>query len=171
MQEIKKTVSQSKVQQLQAIMPGHINTLGNLFGGQLLYWVDLVAGLVAFRHAGSHCTTASLNCADFLRPVYAKDVLVIEGRMVYVGNSSMEIRVDASIERIGATGPAYELANRAYVTYVAIDEAGKPRRAPRLELVSDEERAEWRRAAEREKTRKALRAKGFDISGESSTPV
>ncbi|MDL2263937.1 acyl-CoA thioesterase [Synergistaceae bacterium OttesenSCG-928-I11] len=165
MQEITKTVAQSKVQQLQVVMPGHINTLGNLFGGQLLYWIDLVAGLVAFRHAGSHCTTASFDRADFLRPVYAKDVLVIEGRMVYVGNSSMEIRVDTWIERVDAVERVCELANRAYVTYVSIDEMGRPRRAPRLDLVSDEEWAEWRAGKERKKAREELRAKRSDISG------
>lgn len=166
MQEIAKTVSQSKVQQLQVVMPGHINTLGNLFGGQLLCWIDLTAGLVALRHAGPYCTTASLSRVDFLRPIYVKDILVMEGHMVHVGNSSMEIRVDALIERSDAAGLAYELVNRAYVTYVAIDESGRPRRAPRLELVSDEERAEWRAAAERKKARSELRAERSDVLSE-----
>ncbi len=169
MQEIAKTVLQSKVEQVQIVMPKHINTLGDLFGGQLLSWIDTTAGLVALRHP--YCTTASVNRVDFLRPIYVKNILLMEGCMVYVGNSSMEIRVDTSIEHTDATGRTYELVSRAYVTYVAIDETGRPRRAPRLELVSDEERAEWRAAAERKKARSELRAERPRLPGEPSASI
>lgn len=154
MNEKAKTVAESVVQQIQVVMPEHINTLGNLFGGQLLYWIDLAAGLVAFRHTGGHCPTAAFDEVRFLKPIVVKDVLLIEGHLTYIGNSSMEVRVNTFVEK---RDRKYEFVNSAYITSVYVDENGHPKRAPRLELLSDEEVAEWNAGMERARIKKETR--------------
>jgi acyl-CoA hydrolase len=156
MDEITRQVSYSRTEQIQIVMPQHGNTYGRLFGGQLMAWIDLTGGFVAFRHSGVHCTTASVDHLSFDKPIYVKDLIVLVGSVTYVGNSSMEIRVDTFIEK---TGLAREMVNRAYLTFVALDADAKPLRVPRLEPQTDEERAEWENGFKRAELRKQSRIK------------
>jgi acyl-CoA hydrolase len=154
MNETTKPVSYSKSEQIQFIMPQHSNRFGRLFGGQLMAWIDIIAAVVAFRHSDGECTTASVDYLSFDKPIYVKDLIVLDGKVTCVGNSSMEIRVDTFIEHPGLIR---EHANRAYITYVAIDEEGNPRRVPRLEPQTPEEKAEYVAGLERAKLRKERR--------------
>lgn len=154
MNEQSKPVSVSKVQQIQVVMPQHGNNAGRLFGGQLMAWIDLVGGVVAFRHCERRCTTASVDYLSFDKPIYINDIIILEGYLTYVGNTSMEIRVDTYIE---GPGQVRDIVNRAYLTYVALDEEERPYRVPRLELLTEEERREWDAGAERAKLRKRRR--------------
>ena len=154
MNEQSKPVSVSKVQQIQVVMPQHGNNAGRLFGGQLMAWIDLVGGVVAFRHCERRCTTASVDYLSFDKPIYVKSLIVLEGCITYVGNTSMEVRVDTYIEKPECT---YEMTNRAYLTYVSLDENRRPKRVPRLELQTDEERREWEAGVKREILRKQRR--------------
>ena len=61
MQEKTKTVVCSRVKQIQIVMPQHSNNANRLFGGQLMAWIDVVAGIVAYRHCESLCTTAAVD--------------------------------------------------------------------------------------------------------------
>ena len=156
MQEKSKTVSCSRIKQIQLVMPQHANNANRLFGGQLMAWVDVVGGIVAFRHSESHCITAAIDYLSFDKPIYPKDIIVLDGCITHVGNSSMEIRVDTFVEKPGGI---LEQANRAYLIYVALDEQGVPRRVPRLVLETDEERAEWEEGTNRAKSREARHRK------------
>jgi acyl-CoA hydrolase len=160
MSEKIKPVSYSKVQQIQLVMPQHSNNAGRLFGGQLMAWIDLAACVVAFRHSEEHCTTASVDYLSFDRPIYVNDIIVLYGCMTYVGNSSMEIRVDTFTERAGLVR---ELANRAYLTFVSIDENGRPKRVPRLEIQTEAERLEWEDGVKRAELRRQHRAAGGSV--------
>lgn len=154
MEEIHRTVAYSKVQQIQIVMPQHSNSVNRLFGGQLMAWIDLVASVVALRHCGGHCTTASVDYLSFEKPIYVKDVIVLEGCVTYVGGTSMEIRVDTFVEKPGIV---HEMVNRAYLTFVGLDESGHPLRVPRLDLQTDEERSEWEKGAKRAEVRRERR--------------
>jgi acyl-CoA hydrolase len=156
MDETAKPVAYSRSEQIQFIMPRHANRFGRLFGGQLMAWIDIIAAVVAFRHSGGDCTTAAVDCLNFEKPISTRDLIVLDARVTCVGNSSMEIRVDTFIEREGLVR---EHANRAYVTYVAIDGEGRPRRVPRLELQTDEDKAEFAAGLERARLRKERRIK------------
>ncbi|MDR1019257.1 MAG: acyl-CoA thioesterase [Synergistaceae bacterium] len=156
MAERAKSVAYSRSEQVQFIMPQHGNRSGRLFGGQLMAWIDILAAVVAFRHSDGDCTTASVDYLSFEKPISVKDLIVLDGRLTCVGSSSMEIRVDTFIERAGLVR---EHANRAYVTYVAIDGEGRPRRVPRLELQTDDDRAEYEAGLERARLRKERRLK------------
>lgn len=88
-----KRVSDSMTSQVQIIMPEHINGYHRLFGGQLVEWIDVVAGVVARRHSNRNVTTAFIDHLHFKAPAYANDTVVIKGRITYVGRTSMEVRV------------------------------------------------------------------------------
>jgi acyl-CoA hydrolase len=163
MTERAKPVAYSRSEQIQFIMPQHSNRFGRLFGGQLMAWIDVIAAVVAFRHSDGDCTTASVDYVSFEKPISVKDLIVLDGRVTCVGNSSMEIRVDTFIERAGFVR---EHVNRAYVTYVAVDGEGRPRRVPRLELHTDEDKAEYAAGLERVRLRKERRLKA--AAGEES---
>ena len=107
----------------QIVLNGHINGYGRLFGGQLVEWIDVVAAVVARRHAQCEVTTAEIDNLQFKYPVHTNSTLVLKGRLTYVGRTSMEVRVDSYVERL--TGDT-KLVNRAYLVMVALDENGEP---------------------------------------------
>ena len=122
-----RKVSESRVETVHMVRPNHLNAAGRLFGGILMQWLDEVAGLVAKRHTRSNVITASVDNLRFIKGAYQKDVIVIIGKVTYVGNTSMEVRVDTYVENVdGMRRPI----NRAYFTMVALDENDKPRKHP-----------------------------------------
>ena len=157
MRPIKK-VSDSATQQQYLIRPTHINHYGRLFGGQLLYWIDELAGIVAIRHSGANITTAAIDNLQFQAPAYEGDMIVLQGQVTYVGRTSMEVRVDTYIE---STTGARRMINRAYIDMVAIDSEGKPVEVPGLALETVDQQAEWDAAAKRKDLRKQRRQEGF----------
>lgn len=145
-----KEVSASKTEQVHILMYEHINGEGRLFGGRLMEWIDVVAGVVARRHSGMTVTTATVDRLEFLAPAYLGDTIVLDGQITYVGNTSMEVRVDTYVEKLSGEK---ERINRAYLVMVGLGPDGCPTRIPRLTLQTDEERAEWDAAVCRKKNR------------------
>lgn len=153
-----RRVADSRVETVHMVRPNHLNGAERLFGGTLMQWLDEVAGLVAKRHTRSNVITASVDSLRFIHGAYQRDVIVIIGKMTYVGNTSMEVRVDTYVESMdGMRRPI----NRAYFTMVAMDENDRPKRVPRLALESEEERAEWEAAEKRREMRMRRREEGF----------
>ena len=112
-------------------MPEQINGFERLFGGKLVEWMDVVAAVVARRHTNRNVTTAAIDDLQFKAPAYVNDTMVLRGRVTYVGNTSMEVRVDAFTESLdGERKPV----NTAYFTMVALDEKEHPIRVPRLKV-------------------------------------
>ena len=153
-----RRVADSRVETVHMVRPNHLNAAGRLFGGILMQWLDDVAGLVAKRHTRSNIITASVDNLRFIQGAYQKDVIVIIGKATYVGNTSMEVRVDTYVENMdGMRRPI----NRAYFTMVALDENDKPKRVPRMILESEEEKAEWEAAKKRREMRIKRKEEGF----------
>lgn len=153
-----KKVADSRVETVHMVRPNHLNAAGRLFGGILMQWLDDVAGLVAKRHAQSSIITASVDNLRFIQGAYQKDVIVIIGKVTYVGKTSMEVRVDTYVESMdGMRRPI----NRAYFTMVALDENDKPSQVPRLILETEEEKAEWEAAKRRREMRIKRKEEGF----------
>lgn len=153
-----KKTADSKVETAHIIRPQHLNPAGRLFGGILMQWIDEVAGLTALRHSNASVITACVDNLNFLRSAYQNDVLVLIGKITFVGRTSMEVRVDTYCEeRDGTRRPL----NRAYVTMVAIDESGAPMEVPQLELISPEEEMEWEGGKKRREMRMMRRKEGF----------
>lgn len=150
----RKLIRDSRTEQVHIVMPASINGQGRLFGGALMQWIDVVAGVVARRHSGMNVTTAVVDQLTFLRPAQVNDIITSIGTVTYVGNTSMEVRVDSYVE--GADGNR-TLTNRAYFVMVAVDENNVPQQVPELILETDEERAEWENAELRQRLRESRR--------------
>ena len=153
-----KKVSESMTEQQYLIRPTHINHYGRLFGGQLLYWIDELAGIVAIRHSGAIVTTAAVDNLQFQAPAHEGDMIVLQGQVTYVGRSSMEIRVDTFTESLDGNR---KMINRAYIDMVAINDQGRPVPVPELIIETEEQQAEWNAAAKRKELRKQRRQEGF----------
>ena len=153
-----KRMEDALTEQQYLICPAHINHYGRLFGGQLLKWIDELAGIVAIRHCGSTVTTAAIDNLQFQAPAYTGDMIVLRGWVTCVGRTSMEVRVDTYREALDGSR---ELINRAYMDMVAIDCKGKPMEVPLLEIETQEQQAEWDAAQKRRQMRKQRRMEGF----------
>ena len=153
-----KTVAESRVETFHIIMPENMNDSGRLFGGAMMCWIDEVAGLVGRRHAQMNVTTGTVENLKFLRGAYLREMLVISGKVTYVGNASMEVKVESFVEN--ADGER-ELINRAYLTMVGIDENNTPCRLPRLILQTEEDKKEWTQAELRRRIRQKQQEEGI----------
>ncbi len=154
----KKTVSESKTQQIQLILPEHLNPAGRLFGGQLLSWIDIVAAVTARRHSETNVTTVAIDNLRFKEGAFSGDTLLLEGKVTYVGKTSMEIRVDTYREDLSGQR---RLINYAYLVMVAIDRNQKPTPVPGLSLNTHMEKMEWEAGEKRMKLRKERRILGY----------
>lgn len=154
MTEITRKVSDSTVETIHLVRPTYLNSAGRLFGGMLLQWIDETAGIVAKRHCRSNATTVSIDNLHFIKGAYPSDNVILLGKMTHVGNTSMEIKVDSFVENMQGDRT---LINRAYLTFVALDENDRPTRVPRLILETDEERYEWEKAEKRKEIRRIQR--------------
>ncbi|MFZ5587369.1 MAG: acyl-CoA thioesterase [Thermodesulfobacteriota bacterium] len=148
-----RTVGDTRMVLAQSMMPHDANPMGNVHGGVIMKLIDNAAGVVAIRHARGTCVTASLDRLDFHHPVYVGDLLILKASINLVGRTSIEVgvRVEAENPR---TGVVRHTAS-AYLTFVAIDETGKPRPVPPLVLETDEERRRNREAVDRRQVRLA----------------
>lgn len=149
-----KKVEDSLTEQQYLICPAHINHYGRLFGGQLLKWIDELAGIVAIRHCGSTVTTAAIDNLQFRAPAYTGDMIVLRGWVTCVGRSSMEVRVDTYREALNGKR---EMINKAYIDMVAIDCQGHPMEVPDLVIETEEQQKEWDAAQKRRQIRKQNR--------------
>ena len=148
-----RKVSDSRVETVHIVRPNHLNAAGRLFGGMLMQWIDEVAALVAKRHTHTNVTTASVDNLSFFKGAYPGDSVVILGQLVYVGRTSMDIKVDSYVESMDGTRT---LINHAYLTVVALDQNDHPIPVPRLELTTEDEAVEWEEAKRRRELRKSL---------------
>ena len=138
-----KTVKDSQIEVTHIVRPSDLNAADRLFGGTLLSWIDEAAYLVARRHSNKNVTTVSINNLKFLQGAFLKDVIVLKGKVTYVGNTSMEVKMETFVEHLDGTR---NLVNVAYINFVALDENGRPSKIPGLILETDEEKEEWEKA-------------------------
>ena len=145
-----KTVDDSRVETVHIVRPNHLNGANRLFGGILMQWIDEVAGIVAKRHSMRNVTTASVDNLTFLRGAHQNEMVVIKGKMTWVGSSSMEVCVDTYVE--DSYGHR-ERINNAHFMMVALDENDKPVKVPRLILQTEDEELAWQHGEERRRIR------------------
>ncbi|HVZ71687.1 MAG TPA: acyl-CoA thioesterase [Polyangia bacterium] len=148
---LKKTPRASRVETAQLVLPGLTNTHGTIFGGILMQWIDIAAGIASSRHAGGPVVTASMDRLHFLSPVQLGEIVVLQAQVNFAGNTSMEVGVrvfaenQITFERRQTT--------RAYLTFVAVDSEGRPVAVPPLVC----ETAEEKRRFEDAQVRRAVR--------------
>ncbi|MBP3462279.1 MAG: acyl-CoA thioesterase [Tyzzerella sp.] len=153
-----KKVADSVVETVHIVRPNHLNGANRLFGGILIQWIDEVAGIVAKRHSMRNVITASIDNLRFIKGAYQNEMVVIIGKLTYVGNTSMEVRVDTYVENREGIRIAI---NRAYFVMVALDEDDKPVPVPKLILETEAEKAEWEAAEKRREMRSQRKVEGY----------
>lgn len=145
-----KTVDQSRTETVRIVRPNHLNSANRLFGGILMQWIDEVAGVVAKRHSMCNVTTASVDNLTFLHGAYQNETVVIQGKLTWVGTTSMEVCVDTYVEN--HMGERKRI-NNAHFMMVALDENDRPVRVPRLILQTEDEKLAWEHGEERRRIR------------------
>ena len=146
-----KKISESSVTMVQVMSPQDANPAGNVQGGVIMRLIDEAGGIVAHRHARANVVTASVDRIDFLHPVYIGDVVFLKASLNLVGKTSMEVGVRVESEN-PLTGETRHTAS-AFITYVALDKAGRPVEVAPLILETDEEKRLNRDAQARRETR------------------
>jgi acyl-CoA hydrolase len=147
-----KSPRESKTEMTVFMLPSDANPMGNVFGGSILKHVDLVAGIVAKRHArNTNCVTASIDRMTFLKPVYIGHALILSAILNYVRKSSMEIEV--AIESENLDNGTRVRTGTAFVTMVALDENGRPTGVPVLLLETPEDRRRFKEGETRMQAR------------------
>jgi acyl-CoA hydrolase len=141
----------------QIVMPMHTNGMaGVMFGGVMMQWIDVCAGVAAMRLAAGAVLTASVDRLDFLSPVNDGEVVLLQAQVNYVGRTSMEVGCRVETEDMRTRERRY--VTKAYLTFVAVDEHGRPRPVPPLDIATDEDRRRYDDAEKRRDAR--LRAAG-----------
>ena len=133
-----KSANDSKVEVISRMFPSDANPAGNVFGGEILKQIDIVAGIVAHRHCRTNAVTASIDRVDFLKPVFVGNALILNARLNCVKNSSMEIEVRVEAEDL--IKGTRTLTGTAFVTSVALDKNGRPTPVPKLILKTKEDK-------------------------------
>ena len=142
-----RNVSYSKTEHVHLVQPSDLNGGGRLFGGIMMKMIDEVAAIVAMRHTGlKTVTTAAVDSLVFKSAAYVNDLVIFIGYLTYTGRTSMEVRVDAYVER--SDGLRYPI-NRAFLVLVALDENNKPTAVPPLIPENDIQREEFSMAKKR----------------------
>ncbi len=146
-----KPVSASKTIISLQMLPSDANPMGNVHGGTILKLVDVAAAVAAMRHARTNVVSASIDRMDFYHPVYVGNLLILKASVNYTGQTSMESGVRVEAEDL-KTGKLTHTGS-SYLTYVALDEEGKPTEVPEVRPQSKIEKRRWRDAKERKTQR------------------
>lgn len=139
--EMEKRPSDSKIITSQVVWPHVANIAGNMHGGEIMKIMDSTAYASSRRYANSNTVTARVDELQFHLPVYIGDLITCTAEVVYVGRSSMQVKVIVEVESLECKDACYRnKALSAYFTMVALDENNKPVQVPNLKLETEEER-------------------------------
>ena len=156
-----KPVSASRSEMAEVVLPAQTNPLGKLLGGHVMHLVDIAAAMAAHRHSNSSVVTASVDSIDFRNPVSLGEIVMLKSQVNRAFHTSMEVGVEVYSENV-LTGERKHTTS-AYVTFVAIDEKTlQPKAVRPLIVETPEEKRRYEEAAERRKTRLALRYRAKD---------
>jgi acyl-CoA hydrolase len=156
MKKSSKTVSESSIEMREMVMPNHTNSHGTIFGGTVMSWIDIAAAMVAARHCSKPVVTAHIDDIDFIAPIRMGYHVLIQASMNFVGRSSMIVGVKVTSEN-PYTGES-RVTTKAYLTFVALDDLGRPISVPELVTESPDETRRFQNAQKRVEMKKTMRA-------------
>lgn len=156
----------SEVVMTELVLPQHTNMVGTCFGGTILSWIDIAAGICAGRHAGRTAVTVAFDDVEFHRPIRLGDIVNLRARIAFVGRTSMEIDVDVFREQMGGER---EHTNTAHVAFVAVDAQGRPVPVPPLALTCDDDQARCDAAIRRRALRLAQSGRAMVPDADEAT--
>ena len=143
-----KNTHASQVTLSQLMHPEHANLLGNVHGGWIMKLVDEAGALACMRHAQKKVVTVAIDSMTFRQPIRIGDLIILNAKVTYTGNTSMEAEVQVVAEN-PITGEQTN-TNTAYLVYVALDDKGHPSPVPALIVETDEEKAQMALAKKRQ---------------------
>ena len=152
-----RPVGESEVEMVEVVLPNDANPLGNILGGKVMHLIDIAGAIAAHRHAQAQVVTISVDNLDFLHPIRVGELIILRARVTRAFRTSMEAEVKVFMEDY-LTRQRRQTSS-AFVTYVALDSAGKPKEVPPLIVRTPEEKRRYREALERRRRRLALAAR------------
>ncbi len=112
-------------------MPADTNPSGDIFGGWLMSQVDLAGGVIAGQRALGRVVTVAVKSFEFRQPVYVGDLVSFYGKVTHVGNTSLTVMIEAFAQRSTSVDKGVKVTEAA-LTFVAVDERGRPRQVPEI---------------------------------------
>ncbi|MDR4949215.1 acyl-CoA thioesterase [Neobacillus cucumis] len=152
---VAKTCNETRVIRTSRIFPNDVNNHNTLFGGKLISDIDMLASISAVRHSRAECVTASIDSVDFLSPITPKDSVCIETFVTFTGTSSMEVIAKVIAENM--MSGERKIAATAFLTFVALDQNGKPTKVPAIIPETEEEKKLYETGKDRAEKRKEHR--------------
>ena len=146
-----KPACESYSEMTEIVLPSHTNPLGTAFGGQVMAWIDICAGVAAQRHARQVVVTASMDDLHFRAPIYKGEFVVLKAQVNRSFHTSMEVGVRVEAEN-PMTGERRHCSS-AYLTFVALDADGNRVPIPPLVPETSDEKRRYEEAAERRRYR------------------
>ena len=147
-----KAIKDTQVIKHELVLPNDTNLLGNVLGGRVMHLMDMCAAMSAYKHARTAVVTASVDQLDFLAPVKMGDIMILKSSVNYTGKSSMEVGVRIESEN-PKTGSIYHTSS-AYLTFVSLNDNGKPQRVPMVTPETDVEKQRFEEGRARHEERK-----------------
>ncbi len=143
----KRTPESTLAINTEIVLPNDTNTLGNLMGGKLLHWMDVISAISAHRLCKRVSVTAAVNNVSFKQPIKLGDIVTLRAKVSRSFKSSMEIFIDVYVEDRSTSDKIK--VNEAIYTFVAVDQLGNPIPVPEIEPISEEEKARYHGALRR----------------------
>jgi len=130
-------LSQSHTEMTEIVLPSDTNSLGRALGGTVLHWLDICGTVAAMRFANRPCVTASMDHIDFMAAIDVGEIAVVQGYVFDTGRTSLEVTVDVQVE--DPLADEVRDVTSSFLTYVAVDEDGRPTRVPDVACEDDAE--------------------------------
>ena len=150
-----KAVRESVSEYSEVALPNDANGLGAVLGGKVMHLVDLAGAMAAIRHARKPVVTAAVDSFHFIHPVRIGELIVLRSSVNRAFRTSMEVGVQVETENL-MTGRKLHTCS-AYLTFVALDENGRPTRVIPVVPETEDEKRRYREAGDRREYRLAQR--------------
>lgn len=135
---MQEKIAKGVAQVIDLVMPGQTNHYGTLFGGQLIAQMDKAASIAATRYCKGDCVTVSVDNIVFEKPVKLGETIIVSARLIYVGKTSMLVRVKAEAET--KESEVKTIISCADFVFVAVDKNGRPTPVPTPVIETQEEK-------------------------------
>jgi acyl-CoA hydrolase len=122
--DLEERVKNSETHIFKAVFPNATNHYDTLFGGTAMHMMDEVAFITATRFTRMPVVTVSSDRIDFKKPIPGGTIVELIGKVSYIGNTSLKVRVEIYVEQMYSN--VREKAITGDFTFVAIDENKKP---------------------------------------------
>jgi acyl-CoA hydrolase len=146
----------SATETVQVVLPNDSNPLGYILGGTVMHMIDITGAIACHRHTNSLALTAGVDSLDFLHPIKVGDMIILKSRVTCTFRTSLEVEVEVYSE--GITTGERKLTSHAYLTFVSLDQNGKPKQVPPLAMETPDDEERCRQAHVRRAERLARKA-------------